>query len=49
MTANHHSGEFDIPSDLGEARRVQDEIVEILQASHYGWPERDIFAIKLAL
>jgi serine/threonine-protein kinase RsbW len=47
MSANHYSGDFDIPSDLGEARRVQDAIEEALRASQY--TERDIFAIKLAL
>src|SRR5689334_17229060 len=47
MSSNHHSGEFDIPSDLGEARRVQNEIEEVLRASRY--TEHDIFAIKLAL
>jgi serine/threonine-protein kinase RsbW len=47
MSANHHSGDFDIPSDLGEARRVQNEIEEILRACQY--TEHDIFAIRLAL
>lgn len=39
--------EFCIPSDLGEARRVQDEIEEALQSNRFG--ERDIFSIRLAL
>ncbi len=39
--------ELTIPSDLSEARRVQDLIEEALQASAY--TEHDIFAIKLAL
>ncbi len=39
--------ELTIPSDLGEARRVQELIEEALQASAY--TEHDIFAIKLAL
>jgi serine/threonine-protein kinase RsbW len=39
--------ELTIPSDLSEARRVQDLIEEALQASSY--TEHDIFAIKLAL
>lgn len=36
-----------ITSDLAEARRVQNQIEEALQASRYG--EHDIFSIKLAL
>jgi serine/threonine-protein kinase RsbW len=36
-----------IPSDPAEARRVQDEIEQHLQAQHA--PEKDIFSIKLAL
>ena len=36
-----------IPSDLGEARRVQDEIERALQQVRFN--EHDIFAIKLAL
>jgi serine/threonine-protein kinase RsbW len=36
-----------IPSDLAEARRVQDMIEESLQACAYS--EHDIFSIKLAL
>jgi serine/threonine-protein kinase RsbW len=47
MSANHHSGDFDIPSDLGEARRVQNEIEEALRACQY--TEHDIFAIRLNL
>ena len=39
--------ELTIPSDLSEARRVQELIEEALQASAY--TEHDIFAIKLAL
>lgn len=39
--------ELTIPSDLSEARRVQDQIEEALQASSY--TEHDIFSIKLAL
>ena len=38
---------FLIPSDPSEARRIQDKIVEGLQALHY--IEKDVFAIKLAL
>jgi serine/threonine-protein kinase RsbW len=38
---------FCIPSDLAEARRVQDEIEEALQSNRFG--ERDIFSIRLAL
>jgi serine/threonine-protein kinase RsbW len=47
MTDHRSAAEFVISSDLGEARRVQDEIEEALQAARYG--ERDIFSIKLAL
>jgi serine/threonine-protein kinase RsbW len=39
--------ELSIPSDLAEARRVQERIEEALSASAYS--EHDIFAIKLAL
>jgi serine/threonine-protein kinase RsbW len=39
--------ELTIPSDLAEARRVQERIEEALAASAYS--EHDIFAIKLAL
>ena len=39
--------ELTIPSDLAEARRVQELIEEALTASAY--TEHDIFAIKLAL
>ncbi len=39
--------EITITSDLAEARRVQEQIEEALQASSY--TEHDIFAIKLAL
>ena len=39
--------EITIPSDLAEARRVQERIEEALHASAY--TEHDIFAIKLAL
>jgi len=47
MSANQYSGEFDIPSELGEARRVQEEMEEALRACQY--TEHDVFAIKLAL
>ena len=36
-----------IPSDLSEARRVQDEIEEALQSE--GYSDRDVFSIKLAV
>jgi serine/threonine-protein kinase RsbW len=39
--------ELTIPSDLSEARRVQERIAEALTASAYS--EHDVFAIKLAL
>jgi serine/threonine-protein kinase RsbW len=47
MTDHRIAAERVIPSDLGEARRIQDEIEEALQAARYG--DRDIFSIKLAL
>ena len=47
MSSTHHSGEFDIPSDLGEARRVQNTIEEALRACRY--TEHDVFSIRLAL
>ena len=47
MNSNHHSGEFDIPSDLREARRVQNTIEETLRVCRY--TEHEIFSIRLAL
>jgi serine/threonine-protein kinase RsbW len=47
MTDHPIAAEIIIPSDLAEARRVQDEIEEALQSARYG--DRDIFSIKLAL
>lgn len=47
MTDRHTRAAFAIPSDLAEARRLQDEIEDALQANRYG--ERDIFSIRLAL
>ena len=41
------TAEVTISSDLAEARRIQDVIVESLQACAYS--EHDIFSIKLAL
>ena len=41
------ASELTIPSDLAEARRVQDEIEEALNGARYG--DRDIFSIKLAI
>jgi serine/threonine-protein kinase RsbW len=41
------AAEVIIPSDPAEARRIQDEIEQLLQACHVG--EKDIFSIKLAL
>ena len=41
------SADVTIASDLAEARRIQDVIVESLQACAYS--EHDIFSIKLAL
>ena len=47
MSDRHIREEFLIPSELAEARRVQDDIEEALQANGYG--EKDIFSIRLAL
>jgi serine/threonine-protein kinase RsbW len=44
MSALH---ELIIPSDLSEMRRIQSMVEQLLQ--HWGYPEHDIFAIKLAL
>jgi serine/threonine-protein kinase RsbW len=41
------AADFTIPSDPAEARRIQDEIEQLLQACHIS--EHDIFSIKLAL
>ena len=42
-----HNAEVTIASDLAEARRVQEQIEQALQACAFS--EHDIFAIKLAL
>jgi serine/threonine-protein kinase RsbW len=47
MSTSTLTAEVTIPSDLAEARRIQDQIEEALQASAYS--EHDIFSIKLAL
>ena len=47
MSANHIAADVAIPSDLAEARRLQSQIEEALQATAY--TETDIFAIRLAL
>lgn len=47
MSATRTATELSIPSDLGEARRVQELIEGALQAA--GYTEHDVFAIKLAL
>ncbi|MDB5313528.1 MAG: rsbW [Gemmataceae bacterium] len=47
MSDTSFSADVTIPSDLSEARLIQDRIEEALQSSAYG--ERDIFAIKLAV
>ena len=47
MTDRPIAAEIVIPSDLAEARRVQEEIEEALTSARYG--DRDIFSIKLAL
>ena len=45
--SSEHTADVTIPSDLAEARRIQDLVEGALQASAYA--EHDIFAIKLAL
>ena len=47
MSERHIRAAVSITSDLGDARRIQDEIEEALQSNGYG--ERDIFSIRLAL
>lgn len=47
MPSSPIAAELVIPSDLAEARRVQEEIEEALTNARYG--DRDIFSIKLAL
>jgi len=47
MSEPSTGAEIVIPSNLAEARRVQEEIAEALQSARYG--ERDIFHIRLAL
>jgi len=47
MSEHTIASELTIPSDLAEARRVQDEIEEALNGANYG--DRDIFSIKLAI
>jgi len=42
-----HNFDVSIPSDLGEARRLQGEIEEALGVCQFG--EREVFGIKLAL
>ena len=44
---DRHAADLAIPSDLAEARRVQDEIEAALHGARFG--DRDIFAIRLAL
>jgi serine/threonine-protein kinase RsbW len=41
------AGDFTLPSDPGEARRIQEEIEQLLHARRVN--EHDIFSIKLAL
>ena len=47
MSEHDYHNRIVIPSDLGEARRVQDEVEEALQSAGYG--DRDVFSIKLAV
>jgi serine/threonine-protein kinase RsbW len=46
-TAPSHSADVVIPSDPAEARRVQDQIEQLLLALHTH--DRDVFSIRLAL
>ncbi|MBY0513529.1 MAG: ATP-binding protein [Gemmataceae bacterium] len=47
MSATAYAADLTIPSDLAEARRLQSQIEEALQAVAY--TEHEIFAIRLAL
>jgi serine/threonine-protein kinase RsbW len=47
MSPDTLSADVTIASDLAEARRIQDQIEEALQAGRYS--EHDIFSIKLAV
>jgi len=47
MTDRAIAADVTVPSELAEARRLQDEIEAGLQANRYG--DRDLFAIKLAV
>ena len=47
MCANHVTVDLTIPSDLGEARVLQERIKQALIATAYS--EHDIFAIQLAV
>lgn len=47
MSPNPLAADLTIPSDLAEARRLQSQIEEALQATSYS--EHEIFAIRLAL
>ncbi len=47
MGSNAIAADVEIPSDLAEARLLQSQIEEALQATSY--TEHDIFSIKLAL
>jgi serine/threonine-protein kinase RsbW len=42
-----NAADLTIPSDPAEARRIQDEIEQLLQQARFS--ERDVFCIKLAL
>jgi serine/threonine-protein kinase RsbW len=46
-TGPSHSSNLVIPSDPAEARRVQDDIEQVLRSHRFS--DRDIFSIKLAL
>ena len=47
MSATSTMADVTIPSDLGEARRLQEEIDGGLQA--HAWPDDETFKIRLAL
>ena len=46
MSTTHQYSET-IPSDLGEAERIQDRIIGMLEALEF--PPRDVFGVRLAL
>ena len=47
MSAKPSSVDLVIPSDLGEVRRVQNDVKEALAAAHFD--EKELFSVELAL